>query len=299
MMVLPISDSSSAIQFKKTKTSFIGLCGLGLLALGTQIHAAEWSDTSLGWRYGTTFAEPYDNKPDGSRQDISKNIISLNHVSGYKYGTNFFNADVLLSDDKDPGKGTKDGAQEVYVVYRNTFDLGKAFKKDLKIGPIQGFGITGGFDFNTKNDSYGSKKRMLVLGPTIMMDVPGFLKISVLALNESNDPAGIDKRYTYDTHPMLEMVWGMPVFSLPLSFEGYALFIGPKGKSEFGSATAPETHVDMQVMYDLGKDIGMSAKTFRVGAEYEYWHNKFGNPESQAGKGATASTPMIRAEYHF
>ena len=54
-------------------------------------HAADWSDTSIGWRYGTRFAEPY------GATDIHKNILSLTHVSGYKYGTNFFNADMLLS----------------------------------------------------------------------------------------------------------------------------------------------------------------------------------------------------------
>ena len=43
----------------------------------------------------------------------------LQHVSGYKYGTNFFNVDILKSDDMDrPGGGG--GAQEVYVVYKNT-----------------------------------------------------------------------------------------------------------------------------------------------------------------------------------
>jgi hypothetical protein len=51
--------------------------------------AADWSDTSIGYRYGTRFAEPY------GRTDIQKNIYSLTHVSGYKYGTNFFNADLL------------------------------------------------------------------------------------------------------------------------------------------------------------------------------------------------------------
>jgi hypothetical protein len=33
---------------------------------------------------------------------IHKDIFSLNHVRGYKYGSNFFNADLLLSDSKDP-----------------------------------------------------------------------------------------------------------------------------------------------------------------------------------------------------
>ncbi|MDH3210281.1 MAG: outer envelope protein, partial [Burkholderiaceae bacterium] len=56
------------------------MIGPGLTAI-----AAEWSDTAISWRYGTTFAEPFIN------QDIKKNIIALTHASGYKYGTNFFN----------------------------------------------------------------------------------------------------------------------------------------------------------------------------------------------------------------
>ena len=68
------------------------------------------------------------------------------------------------------------------------------------------------------------------------------------------------------------------------------------GKNEFGAATAAETNIDGQIMYDLtgGK------KTAKVGIEYQYWKNKFGNNASgPAGKGAFAKTPMIRAEYHF
>jgi nucleoside-specific outer membrane channel protein Tsx len=295
-------SSASPQGFKEHRFSFMTLMSLviGSLTLYTaSVHAADWSDTSLGWRYGTMFAEPYVNKPDGGRQDIGKNIVSLTHSSGYQYGTNFFNADLLLSDSKDPGKGTSGGAQEAYVVYRNMVDFGKIFKKDLSLGPMRSFGAEAGFDFNSKNDSYGSKKRELLIGPSLMMDVPGYLNISLLALFESNDPDGIAKRYEYKTHPELEIIWGLPVSSLPLSFEGYALFIGSKGKSEFGESTAPETHLDMKLMYDLSHSLGVSAKTVRIGAEYEYWHNKFGNPESQAGKGATASTPMVRVEYHF
>lgn len=78
-------------------------------------HAADWSDTYLGYRYGTKFAEPF------NPNDIAKNIFNLNHASGYKYGSNFFNVDMLLSDEKDPaGAGSTNGAHEVYVVYRNT-----------------------------------------------------------------------------------------------------------------------------------------------------------------------------------
>lgn len=270
-----------------------------IAACSVAAHAADWSDTSIGYRYGTKFGEPYNNR------DISKNIFNLTHVSGYKYGTNFFNADMLLSDNKDPSSaGSQTGAQEVYVVYRHTLDLGKLTGKEYKFGPARGVGLTAGFDFNTKTDAgYNSKKRMLVAGPTLMMDVPGFLNVSLLELWESNAPYNTftnvsTPRYTYKTHPMLSLAWGIPFHlgTVPLSFEGFGNFIASKGKDEFGANTAAETDIDAEVMYDLsgGKN------TFKLGLEYQYWKNKFGNDASgPAGSGAFAKTPMVRAEYHF
>ncbi|HEY1090224.1 MAG TPA: outer envelope protein [Burkholderiaceae bacterium] len=271
-----------------------------LLALGTTAtQAADWSDTALGYRHGSSFAEPF------NTSDISKNIFSLTHASGYKYGSNFFNVDMLLSDKNDPASvGSTQGAHEVYAVYRHTLDLEKATGTAFKVGPFRGWGLTAGFDLNTKTDAgYNSKKRMLVLGPTLMVDVPGFLNISLLLLQESNAPFnGFSQvstpRYTYKTHPMLGLVWGMPVKlgSVPLSFEGYANFIASKGRNEFGVATATETNIDMQLMVDCSG----GRNTFRLGVEYQYWRNKFGNAYSgPAGNGAFAKTPMLRAEYHF
>jgi hypothetical protein len=53
-------------------------------------------------------------------------------------------------------------------------------------------------------------------------------------------------------------------------------------------------------MYDVSPHIGAAAKTFKVGLEYQYWRNKFGNNHNgPAGDGAFAKTTMIRAEYHF
>jgi hypothetical protein len=133
-----------------------------------------------------------------------------------------------------------------------------------------------------------------------MMDVPGFLNISVLALKESNAPVGHPSRYTYKTHPMLSAAWGIPIGSSPFSFEGFALYIASKGKDEFGGQTKPETNFDAQIMLDVGAVTGGPKGTFKVGFEYQWWKNKFGNDSSgPAGSGAFAKTPMIRAEYHF
>ncbi len=266
------------------------------------VLAADWSDTSIGYRQGSKFAEPF------NANDIGKNILNLNHASGYKYGSNFFNADVLLSDSKDPaGAGSTNGAQEIYVVYRHTLDLEKVTGKAMKFGPIRGVGLTAGFDVNTKTDAgYNSKKRMLVAGPTLMFDVPGFLNVGLLAMWESNAPYNTfskksTPRYTYDTHPMLSAAWAIPLGKdTGLSCEGFANFIAAKGKNESGADTAAETNIDMQVMYDLSNVVGAKPKSFKLGLEYQYWKNKFGNNASgPAGKGAFAKTPMIRAEYHF
>lgn len=282
----------------------ISVAALILLASAAG-HAADWSDTSIGFRFGSKFAEPF------NAEDISKKIVNLNHVSGYKYGTNFFNADLLLSDEKDPaGAGSTNGAHEVYIVYRNTIDLEKAAGAAIKFGPVRGMGITLGFDANAKTDAgYNSKKRMYVFGPTVFFDVPGFLNVGLLILKESNAPYNTftntsTPRYSYKTHPMLTAAWSIPLSKdIPVSFEGFANFIASKGKNEFGGDTAAETNIDAQIMLDVGAVAGGPKGTFKVGLEYQYWKNKFGNKTTAvgagAGPGATAKTPMLRAEYHF
>jgi len=92
----------------------------------------------------------------------------------------------------------------------------------------------------------------------------------------------------------------MPVGRWPVSFEGYANFITAKGLDEVGAQTAPETHIDAMLMWDASALMGAKPRTWRLGAEYEYWKNKFGNNRhGPAGDGAFARTPMVRAEYGF
>lgn len=284
----------------KNKITLAAAAALTMFAGAAQ--AADWSDTSISWRYGQTFREPF------NPNNISKHIFALTHASGYKYGSNYFNVDLLQSDHNDPGSLTQNsGAQEAYVVYRHTLDIGKLRGEDIKFGPVKGVGATFGFDWNTKNDvGYNSRKRMLVVGPTLMWDVPGFLNTSILLLRESNAPSGafppisqVRDRYSYDTHPMLSASWGIPVAD-GWSFEGYLNYIAAKGKDEVGNGTGAETNLDMTLMYDIGAQFGQPKNRFRVGLEYQLWNNKFGNTEATTGgKGQRASTPMVRAEYHF
>jgi nucleoside-specific outer membrane channel protein Tsx len=268
-------------------------------ALACTAQAADWSDTALSYRYGTRYAEPF------NPRDITKHIFNFSHVAGHQYGKNFLIVDCLLSSRDDPASADGGRAREVYLVYRHTLDLGKLSGRKLAFGPVRGVGASVGFDLNRKNDAgYNSRKRMLVAGPTLMLDVPGFLDISLLAMWESNAPSNdysgrATPRYRYRTHPMLNAAWNIPFHAgVPLEFSGYANLIGAKGRNEFGGGTAPETNIDAQLMYDLGAAAGAGKNTFKVGVAYQYWRNKFGNP-GKHNPGATARTPMLRAEYHF
>jgi nucleoside-specific outer membrane channel protein Tsx len=301
-------------MMRLTTTNAAALILLAMSA-SAPASAADWSDTAISWRHGTRYREPF------NPSDIKKNIFALTHASGYKYGSNYFNLDLLQSDKNDPASLTQDeGAQEAYVVYRHTLDIGALRGAPIQYGKVKGLGLVLGFDWNTKNDvGYNSRKRMLVAGPTLMWDVrvgdvPGFLSTGLLLLRESNAPSGafppisqVNGRYTYDTHAMFSASWGIPLpanllgdWAQGWGFEGYLNYIGAKGRDEVGNPTGAETNLDMQLMYDLGSRFGQPKNRFRVGVEYQFWNNKFGNTAATTGnRGQRAGTPMVRAEYHF
>ncbi len=285
----------------KKKIALVALAAAAVCA-----HAADWSDTSIAYTTGNHYAEPF------KSNSIAKNIYSLKNVSGDKYGQNFFNVDMLQSNSEDKGASSPGGAQEVYAVYRRLFDLQKITGKSYAFGPVKDVGVTAGFDWNTKNDAYGSKKRMLVAGPTLMIDVKqGFFDISLLALSESNEPnqiggnANTTGRYHYKNHADLSLAWGVPTGVTNLGFEGWADFIATKGKLEDTTSDSKmETHIYAALMYDVSSTVGASKNTFKLGGGYEYWKNKFGNDASNTtqfgpGTGAFAKTPFVKAEYHF
>lgn len=290
------------VYAQRTLANALGTLLLGL-TIGTSAQAANWSDTYLGYKYGTSFSEPFNPK------DIKKHVLTFGHASGYKYGSNFVMIDYLMSDKNDPQHvlANGDGAREVYAIYRHTLDLDAVSGRSLGFGPVKGVGLTAGFDVNTKTDvAYNSKKQMLVVGPTLSLAVPaGFFNVSLLQLWESNAPSGDSggqqfskPRYHYDPHPMLSAAWGVPVSSL--WFKGVANFIAAKGKDEFNAPTKPETFIDVSLMYDMAPVLGTAKSAIQVGVGYNYWKNKFGNDASgPAGSGATENTPNLKFEYHF
>jgi hypothetical protein len=279
--------------------SVVTLAGSVTLVSGVA-SAATWSDASVHAAYGPKFAEP------GYSQDIGKNILGFTYAGGDSFGVNFFNMDVLKSNASDPeacasGAGTPSctaaGAQEVYAVYRRTYSYTQVSGKKLGWGFINDIKLAFGVDLSSKNTTFAPRVRKFRIGPMVGLDVPGFAEIGIELYKENNHngfspyPQGGD--VTFDNTYVLAADWGIPFAGGSFMWGGYFDYIGAKG---YG--TDPETLLDTEVMYDLGRAAFSTPKKLWIGLEYQYWHNKFGNPAS-AMPGTKESTPMIRMEYHF
>ncbi|QNM94809.1 hypothetical protein [Chitinimonas koreensis] len=276
------------------------------LAASTGIaRAADWSDTWLGYRYGTGYYMPGGKGADMAEKKTRLNTVSLSHASGYKYGSNFFNVDFLMSDSNDPSGGTgSDGAQEIYAVYRHTLSLSKVSGDKIAFGPVRDVGITAGFNMGSKNNQIGARPRVLVLGPTLSFDVPGFFDVGLYASRETNHngilclpPNCSGNKVSFDTAYMLSAAWGIPLG--PGSFKGFLTQTGKKGKDGFAAETGTETLLEAAYMLDLGA-LGVGPKgTWHAGVGYQYWKNKYGVVSDAFTTSKTTRTPQLQLEAHF
>ena len=271
---------------------FAPLVAAALVVASGSAAAADFSDTWIGYRRSNQYSEP------GISADVPKNIFTLGHFSGYKYGTNFFTVDLLRSLENDPANGGGSQAQELYAVYRGTLSSSKVLGS--KYGDVlKDVSLTFGFDAGSKDTAFAPKPLKLVIGPTLNLALPnGFLDLSLLAYDESNNNGITKTKVNFDTTWQLGAVWGS-FFTLgaPAKFTGFVAVTGPKGKDGFGAETATETLLRASLQWDVGSLAGLNKGTVFAGVGYEYWKNKFGNPSSVPG--SKTSAPVFVAEWHF
>ncbi len=233
-----------------TRIKTLAVAG-ALLAAPAVSQAATWSDTFIGYRYGTDFREP------NNARDVEKHILQFTHASGYSVGQNFVNLDIFQSDKADPTeRGGSNGATEFYLTYRHQVHLGKAFDKSLAFGPVKEVAITAGVDLNTKNSPVQPRKRLLVIGPTLKFDVPGFLDVSLLFGKEwnHNNFGTVEKEIAFDPQWIISAAWGIPFNAgpVPLKFQGFANYLSKRGEDYNGKKTKAETLMRTSLMVDVG-----------------------------------------------
>ncbi|NTV74808.1 MAG: hypothetical protein HGA66_11440 [Holophaga sp.] len=290
------------------------LAALGILALAAvPASAANWSDTSIAVRRGSNYKEP------GIPVSIAKTYVALNHVSGYAYGGNFFNVDLIQSDSNDPinseGPGTSGGAHELYATYKHTLNLSKVFNTKTGFGPVRDVEFTFGFDYASKNTRFAPAVYKLMAGPQLSFNVPGFLNVALLYYKEKNhnsfgtfNPKGA-MDVTFDPTYQIAAAWGInvPLGKVNTAVKGFATYTGAKGRDGSYVETVPETLANIHWMFDVSPVFGAKKGTFQIGPGMQYWNNKFGDPthatlaETPAGEVVNPRSAAFQfsVEYHF
>jgi hypothetical protein len=287
-----------------------------------------FADTQISYRYQFPTVTPgiQIERPDGSfrSREAPKHILNISHADAWAYGTNFFSLDILKSGSQFPAGTTNTpggipavsdyGNTEAYGLYRGTLSLNaltgtKAFTVP---GIVKEISLAFGFDANSQNDAFGSKKRDVVGGLNFAFDVPtGFLNLSVHAYKEWNRNGfntQPDRDQSFNTVPEFEIVYSLPLTftGLPLSLVGFNNIVLPKGRGisdnpaafAFNPARGLEFLSRTNLVLDLGKLVYDQPNKIDVFVGFQYWRNKFGNQETATFKGTEEKSFLAGVAVH-
>jgi nucleoside-specific outer membrane channel protein Tsx len=273
-----------------------------------------FEDTTVSYKHEFTAHEPgvtVNGLVNGPAPTFPKEVATVTHVDAWAYGTNFLNVDTLFSPSADPAAPAIDsytgaGAIEVYALYRGTLS-GNALSnsKQFSYGIIKDISIGFGGDIGTKDTYFAPRKRDLVVGPQVSLDVPGYFTIQANFYKEWNHNAFGSPDVYSDFHPTgeFEMTYMQPldkyVGGLPLSFSGFANFVLPKGSGNTGSFNDTRTEIltSNQLSLDVSKYFGLKQHFVDAFVGYQFWYNKFG-ANHQTVSGAIENTVFIGTTFH-
>ncbi|MEO7940497.1 MAG: hypothetical protein ABIR55_17850, partial [Burkholderiaceae bacterium] len=200
---------------------------------------------------------------------------------------NFFFVDMSKSDQKD------NGYAEIYGEYYHTLSVSKLASKDWSKDFVRDIGVTTGINYGTKNSAFGPNPKVLLVGPTFDLNIPGFafFNVDVLAYVDQGTFSGFgggalcgSRKTTYQITP----AWKLPfnIGGAKFIFDGFLDLIGAHGSCERQVLAQP------QLKWDVGHHAGRP-DTVYLGIEYQYWHNKFGT------KGQNESFPQLLLTWKF
>ena len=226
----------------------------------TASGALDWSTTELHYQAGqilNPFTDDYH----------STQILTFQHASGWKYGTNFFFID-LIDDNHDDGYNDTDFYGELYL----NFSLGKITGYDFSVGALKDIGLIAGL--NVSGDANAKK---YLPGIRFSWDVAGFsyLNTDITAYIDDSDTQQKDSF-------MFDVNWAYPfdIGNHSFAIQGHAEYIGAR---EGVNNSDVEAHIlaQPQFRWDVGKALLGTEDTIFAGIEYQYWNNKLGTKNDE------------------
>lgn len=224
-----------------------------------------WSTTEAHFQYGRLDAPTF---VGGASSNTI--ILTLQHVSGWKYGDNFFFVDIG-DDEVDDGFNDRD----VYLEWYTYLSLEKILDRDIRLGWITDVGLIGGINFGA--DANFVK---WLPGLRFSWDIPGFTVFDTAFFAYLDDTDGVASGGAPSETDSFLIDW---VFAYPFSIgrhdfsiEGHAEFAGPR-RDEFGNDVSWWILAQPQFRYDLGKTLFHAPQKLYAGIEWQIWVNKVGD----------------------
>ncbi|MFC3034611.1 nucleoside-binding protein [Pseudoalteromonas fenneropenaei] len=248
------------------------------LMCSSSVMAANWSTTQLHLNHGE-FKNPF------SQQQSNATIYSLQHVSGYDYGDNFFFIDYTKDDLTD---GYQDG--DFYGEWYSALSLSKTLGGDWSFGAVKDVSAVMGIN------AAGDAKVMKYLpGVKLHWDLPGFTFFSTSLTGYIDDSSGLAKQGapTESNSWMLDIAWGYPFMlgSQKFLLTGHVEYIDGR-RNELGSEVKDWILAQPILEWDLGYALGNKENTLMLGVEWQYWRNKLGTDTDE-------SVPQIHLAWTF
>jgi hypothetical protein len=125
----------------------------------------------------------------GERNSFNKYTASLTHFDVWQYGTNFINADFIMSDGRDPigGIAQAKGATEVYALARSTLGFNELTHSKMFSSPLfKNISFEWGGDGNTENNQLEPSVRKIDVGLQFQLNLPGTVNFAALFQKEWN-----------------------------------------------------------------------------------------------------------------
>ena len=230
------------------------------LCLSSPSFAADWSNTEVIFAKGN-LENPFTKKRE------STNIVTFQHASSWKYGTNFLFIDHT----------TKDNGNDFYGEWYPFFSSNKILGTEYG-GIIKDVGLVLGINAGPDGDNNVLK---YLPGLQIDFNFPGFnfFGIALTGYIEQTKNKNLREEDSY----MLDIFWQYP-FSLGnqhFSFEGHGEYIGARDLELSGEKLEGHALIQPQLRWDLGKTLWEEENLVQLGIEWQHWTHKFGTKETE------------------